>query len=321
MNCYDKTVEMLSKAEKIIVGSHINPDGDAVGSMLALGFALRYLGKKVLMYSRDPIPDNLNFLDGATEIVQSIPNEKFDIAIVVDCASKDRVGEPFVKATKTVPAIAIDHHRIEGKGVEISCIDETAASAGEVVLRLVEKMKIPISSAIAMCVYCTLAVDTGFFRYSNTTERILRVAADLVAKGANPWLVAMNLEESYSLNRFRLLAMALTTLKVSEDGRYASMEVTQKMIKKSGADIQISEEFASIPRTIKSVRVSALFREMQKNKIRVSLRSKDDIDVSEIAGRFGGGGHPFASGCTINKSLAEAKKIIENVIKEAFKNF
>jgi phosphoesterase RecJ-like protein len=320
MDCYERAVDALRNAKSIVIGSHINPDGDAVGSMLALGCALEYLGKRVVMYSRDSIPDTLKFLEGAERIVQEIPDEKFDAAVMVDCASKDRAGLPFKNAKVTGPAIAIDHHRIDNSDVDIPCIDESAASAGEVVLRLVEKMNVPLTPAMAMSVYCTLAVDTGFFRYSNTTERILRVAAELVAKGASPWIVAMNLEESYSVSRFRLLALSLSTLEVSKDGRYASMEVTQEMIRKTGAEIQISEEFAGIPRSIKTVMVSALFREMESGKIRVSLRSKDGIDVSAVAGKFGGGGHPFASGCTINGTMAEAKKIIRDIIEEKIRS-
>lgn len=319
MDCYEKTIEVLKNAKSVVIGSHINPDGDAIGSTLALGAALEHFGKKVVMYNRDRIPDNLKFLEGTEKIVQVIPDETFDAAVLVDCASKDRAGEPFVKAKIKGPSIAIDHHRIEDIEVDIPCLDESAASAGEVILRLVEKMNAPVTSAMAMSIYCTLAVDTGFFRYSNTTERILRVAADLVAKGANSWTVAMNLEESYSLSRFRLLARSLDTLEVSDDGRYASMEVTQKMANEAGAEMQISEEFAGIPRSIKFVIVSALFREMGKDRIRVSLRSKEDIDVSAIAGRFGGGGHPFASGCTINGTMAEAKKKMKDILAEAFR--
>lgn len=316
MNCYEKTLEALRNAKSVVIGSHVNPDGDAIGSTLALGSALEHFGKKVVMYNRDRIPDNLKFLEGSEKIVQVIPDETFDVAVMVDCASKDRAGEPLVKAKIKGPSIAIDHHRIDDIEVDIPCLDESAASAGEVILRLVEKMNAPMTSAMAMSIYCTLVVDTGFFRYSNTTERILRVASDLVAKGANPWVVAMNLEESYSLSRFRLLARSLDTLEVSEDGRYASMEVTQKMVSEAGAEIQISEEFAGIPRSIKSVKVSALFREIQQGKIRISLRSKEDIDVSVIAGKFGGGGHPFASGCTINGTIAHAKKVIQEIVKE-----
>lgn len=317
MKVYNEVEKIIKSNKSFLIGSHINPDGDAIGSTLALGAALETLGKQVLIYNRDAVPDNLKFLKGCEKIVQSIPNNSFDVGIMVDCASKDRAGEPFVNAKIANMMIVIDHHRQDKIDVDVALLDESAASAGEVVLRLIEHLKVPVTKDIAMQVYCTLAVDTGFFRYSNTTERILRVAANLVAKGAHPWTVAMNLEESYRIERFRLLACALDTLEISADGKYATMEVTQKMISETKAPIQISEEFAGIPRSIKSVKVSALFREIESGKVRVSLRSKNGIDVAAIASKFGGGGHPYAAGCTINGTVAEAKKIVSDIVSKS----
>lgn len=316
MNIYDEVIKILRQKKRILIASHVNPDGDAIGSASALGIALSKMGKEVLIYNRDGVPATLAFLPYADRVVKQIPETPYEAAILIDCASPDRAGAPFEKANIAGPRIAIDHHRIDENAVDISCIDDTAASTGEVVLRILKAMGAPVTSDIAMCIYCTLAVDTGFFHYSNTTEGVLRVAAELVALGADPWTVARNLEESYQPARFYLLARSLVSLEISKDGRYAHMDVTEKMIKDTGADIEMSDEFASIPRSIDSVVISALFREMGSGRIKVSLRSKESIDVSAIAKKFGGGGHSHAAGCSITGTLQEAKDKIEIVVSE-----
>lgn len=319
MKIYDEVIKVLKDKKRILIASHINPDGDAIGSTLALGVALKQTGREILLFNRDGVPPTLLFLPGADRVVREIPKSSFDAAILVDCAAPDRAGDAVEKAQITGPKIAIDHHRIDESAVDISCIDDTAASTGEVVLRILKRMGTHIGADIATCIYTTLAVDTGFFRYSNTNEAVLRVAAELVSLGADPWTVAKNLEESYPPERFYLLARSLSSLTISLDGRYAYMDVTQRMIKETGADIEMSDEFAGIPRSIGSVEISALFRELPSGKIKVSMRSKEDIDVSAIAKKFGGGGHSHAAGCTITGTLEETKEKIEAVISEILK--
>lgn len=314
MDAYDRIVNILREKTRFIIVSHVSPDGDAIGSTLALGEALTKLGKKVMLYNRDGVPSTLGFLSGSEKVVTDIPPENFDCAVLVDCATPDRAGQAFERAAIAGPKVAIDHHRIDSASVDVACIDDTAASTGDVVLRILKKMGTVISRDIAMCIYCTLAVDTGFFRYSNTTEAVLKTASELVGLGADPWTVAKNLEESYPAERFRLLARSLATLTLAYGGKYAFMDVTQRMIAETGASIELSDEFAGIPRSIGSVVISALFREMQTGKIKVSLRSKEDIDVAAIAKKFDGGGHSHAAGCSINGTLAEAKEKIEAVV-------
>lgn len=320
MKIYDDVIKIIKDKKRFLIASHISPDGDAIGSALALGEALAKMGKEFVIFNRDGVPKTLVFLSGADKIVCKIPDTPFDAAILVDCSAPDRAGALFEKAVINGPKIAIDHHRIDEQLVDVSCVDDTAASTGEVVLRILKRMGTKISKQIAMCIYCTLAVDTGFFRYSNTTEEVLRVAAELVSLGADPWTVAMNLEESYPAERFYLLARSLSSLAFSMGGRYACMDVTQKMIAETGAGIEMSDEFAGIPRSIMSVEISALFREIQAGKIKVSLRSKEDIDVSKIAKKFGGGGHSHAAGCSITGTLQEAKDTIEAVIAKLLKS-
>jgi phosphoesterase RecJ-like protein len=313
---YVEAESLLSSAKIILIGSHINPDGDSIGSMLTLGEALQKMGKEVHLYSRDQVPSYLKFLEGSQNIKQIVPELTFDTAILVDVASAERVGKPFAQASAQAKTIVIDHHKIEAADVNIACIDESASSAGEVVYKLLKHMNLPITPSIATATYCTIAVDTGFFRYSNTTEAVFKVAAELVRQGADPWHVSRHLEESHSVARYKLMARVLDTIELGFEGKYATMEITQKMIADTHASIEDSEEFAGIPRTIASVIVSAVFRETPDGKIRASLRSKEGVDVSAVAANFGGGGHTFAAGCTIAGDMAEAKTKLNEVIAQ-----
>ncbi len=313
---YKQAQELFQNVDNILIGSHINPDGDAIGSMLALGEALENLGKNVTMFSQDSVPENLKFLAGSSKITSDIPKQIFDAVVLVDVASPDRVGKAFVEAVGSAKLLLVDHHQIKAPANSICCLDESAASAGEVAYRLLKFMNISVSKTIAEAIYCTIVVDTGYFRYSSTNEHVFNLAAELTKQGVDPWYIAKNLEESYSVMRFKLLGMALDSIEVLANGEFATMVVSQEMIKKSGAKLEDSEEFANIPRSIASVQVSALFREMENNKVRISLRAKENVDVAKIAAHFGGGGHQVAAGCTIEGTLTEAKeKIQEQVLK------
>ena len=155
MNIYDQIKTFLKNKKRILIASHINPDGDGIGSTIALGTTLEHMGKEVVMFNRDAVPNNLAFLPGANRLVREIPATPFDAAILVDSATPDRAGTAFEKAVQDVPKIAIDHHRIDNSNVDIVCIDETAASTGDVVLRILKRMHAPITPDIALCIYCT----------------------------------------------------------------------------------------------------------------------------------------------------------------------
>ena len=215
--------------------------------------------------------------------------------------------------------MCVDHHLLKDVDAEFSILDVNAASTGEVIYRLIEHAGPEVTREIAECIYTTLVVDTGFFKYSNTNDKVLALASKLVEAGASPWLVAKNLDESHPVSRIKLLSLSLVSFEIQCDGKYSSMDVTSDMLEKSGATIDVSEEFATYPRSIDTVEVSALFRDIDDEMIKVSLRSKDYVDVSKIAGGFGGGGHARAAGFRIRCSLAEAKEKLLKVVKQNLK--
>ncbi len=314
---YGALANEIKKAHSFIIGSHLNPDGDGIGSILALGMALSRMGKDVLMYSKDGVPFNLAFLPEVEKIRREFPaGHHFDMAIMLDCAQRSRISEEFAALKGAGIFICIDHHLLEKAEADLLLIDKAAASTGEVVMHLLEKAGFEITPEIAQCIYTTLVVDTGFFKYSNTSAHSLEMASRLVKLGADPWASAKNLEESRPIETMRLLALSLSTISVGMKGKYCSMEISQNMLSESGASMEHSEEFATYPRSIAGVEVSALFREVEPKLTKVSLRSKDIVDVAKVARFFGGGGHARAAGARIRLPLGEAKIALEKIVNK-----
>lgn len=295
-----KVIDLIKKENSFLLACHLNPDGDALGSMISLGIILRRLGKEVHFYNRDPVPANLLFLPHSRQVGQSLP-EKVDVGILIDCAQKKRASKDLAKYDGARMWAAIDHHYLENPDSDViaTIVDPNAAATGLLIYDLINDLGQKIDRDIATCLYCALAVDTGFFRYPNTGAKEFRLAEKLVQAGAEPWIISRGIEENYPASRLRLMGLAFSSLQMHLGGKFATIFVTQKMLKDSGATMEVSDEFAVYPRTIAGVEVSALFRELDGRDVKVSLRSKDTVDVAEIASKFGGGGHKRAAGCLI----------------------
>ncbi|MFA5810774.1 MAG: bifunctional oligoribonuclease/PAP phosphatase NrnA [bacterium] len=320
MNDYAGIIDRLKGAGRFLVASHYSPDGDGIGSTLALGNVLSKMGKDVVLYNRDGVPANLRFLPGADRVVSRLDqDQEFDMTIMVDCAQSLRVSDEFAAHKKLGTIACIDHHMLEKTEAEVLLLDPTAASAGEVVMRLMKRAGLEADADVAQCIYTTLVVDTGFFKYSSTNAHVFELAAELVKAGAEPWEVAKHMDESYPASRMKLLARSLSTLEIDLGGRYATMEVSQDMLAATGATMEVSDEFATFPRSIQDVEVAALFRDLGDGAIKVSLRSKDIVDVSALARSMGGGGHARASGVRMRATMAEAKLRIKTAVEHALK--
>lgn len=318
MDEYNEFIDNITKGTHFLVVSHYSPDGDAIGSTLAVGMCLERMGKEVILYNRDELPRSLVFLPQSSKIVNKLePNFSFDMSIMVDCAQQKRISDEFHLFGGKGTVACIDHHLLETPQAELILTDSEAASTGEVVLRLAKRLGIELDEALAQCIYTTLVVDTGFFRYSNTSAHTLELASELVNAGAVPWVVAKNIEESHPVSRMTLLGLSLASLKVSCKGFYATMDVTQEILTKSGATMEESDEFAVYPRSIDGVEVSALFREMEGGRIKVSMRSKDKVDVAAIARSFGGGGHARAAGFHMRAAMDDVKQKVLKAVLDA----
>ena len=310
-------IREVRKGKSFLVTTHENPDGDALGSALGLGAGLRQLGKKVRVYNCDPVPSVLRYLPNSGRVTGEIPEgERFDASFIVDCADLHRLGEAFARHRGLGKKIVLDHHARSTRGGDINLIRTEAASSGMVVYRLLKKMRVRITKEIAVALYCTLVTDTGSFRYSNTTAEVFELARKLVLAGADPWTASRNLFETFPKERLKLLGSVLHSLEISSEGRIATIVLAREMLRETGATEEMAEEFINFPRSIASVEVAVQFRETDKG-YKISLRSKDFVDVAKIASRFGGGGHRRAAGCVMEGSLEEVReKILAAVRRE-----
>lgn len=315
MNQTDRLAQVadaMLRHDTFVLTCHVDPDPDCIGSMLALEWGLGRLGKRVTMVSSDPIKQEARFLPGAERVIEP-PAPPADALIVVDC-ELSRIGKVRKQAGQYEHIYNIDHHVTnDGEGT-IHYIDPQAAATGEIVFRiLTDCWRLPLDASVATNLYAALMTDTGSFRFSNTTAATLHIAAHLVAAGARPDEIAAQAYEYSTWNSLQLLKQSLNTVDRSADGRIAWIVVDRAMLEATGAVDDDAAGFVQYPRSIIGVDVAFMLRELPDGQTRVSLRSRGTADVSVVASRFGGGGHPGAAGCTINAPIPEA---LEQVVAE-----
>ena len=310
---------LIEKNTSFLMTCHVNPDADALGSVLALGLALRKMGKKVDFYNKDNVPPSLEFLPHSHLFQKQLDRHKhYDMVFTGDSGDIERLGKDFVEFKNYDYLVNVDHHITNTRFGNINIIDVAAPSTGCVILKIIEHLNCPITPDIATCVYVTLVTDTGSFQYRNTTEDALAIASQMVKMGANPGDVSEYLFFSFPTEKLLLLKRVLNTLEFSQDKRYASIVLREADIKELNVSRDVAEDFIDHPRSLKSVRVAAYFKEINNGKFKLSLRSKGpDVDVSKICGYFGGGGHFAASGCVIEGSLEDVKRKVSEKVMEA----
>jgi phosphoesterase RecJ-like protein len=307
-----KLLSFLKKKNNFFLVTHKNPEADALGSTIALSIALESLGKNTVIYDKDPVPKLYRFLPGYKKFINKIPSSigPDSPIILLDCNSLERVG---IEGLYFKSSAVIDHHEIEKDFGDIRWVEPDAAATGMMIFYLIKEMGIPLTREIAINLYSAISIDTGTFRYGNTTAEVLRVCSELIDAGVDPAAIADNLYETWSRNRFALLIMALNTLEIKND--IAVTFITRKMFKETGTGPEDTESFSSSPRRIKDVKISAFFRELEDNHWKISLRSRGNINVASIASLFNGGGHKNAAGYTIKANLDYAKKVLINSVK------
>ncbi|WP_330894322.1 bifunctional oligoribonuclease/PAP phosphatase NrnA [Candidatus Deferrimicrobium sp.] len=308
---------VLREKERFLIACHENPEGDAIGSELALALALRKMGKTATVLNADPVPANLLFLPGADTVVFAEDGSKYDVAVVVDCGSPERTGRIAQELLKCPVLINIDHHRTNGDLGELSLVDPDAAATGLLVHRVLSAMKYEVDLDVATNLYVAVLTDTGSFHYGSSSPEAFEVAGEMVRRGVDPWAVAEQVYETQSVHRLRLLGRVLDSLDVSSDGRVACITTMREDLREFGSGKDALEGFINYPRSIVGVEVAVSFREEEGGVFRVSFRSKGRVDVSAVAARFGGGGHHNAAGCTVPGTLAEVKKRVLETLAAA----
>ncbi len=315
-----EVAERIRAGRNFLITSHRNPDGDALGSGLALQRLIRQLGKIAAMQVRDGFNRALYHIPGANEVSISdtlppdYPNG-YDAIFTMECPEVERTGYPVLPG----PVVNIDHHLGNTMYGEINYLDLEAPSVGEMVIQLNRHhLRLPLDHETATALYVSLASDTGFFRYHNTTLRAFEAAEELVRAGVVPGDVSLWINESASRGSIKLLGLCLSTLEVTPDGKIATLELPKRFFAEAGATPEDTEGIVNYGRSIDGVLVSALLKEIDDQSTRVSMRAKPGVDVQAVASVFGGGGHKAASGCTMPFPLSEAKRklisILENVV-------
>jgi len=317
----DKIIQHIKDGQHILIASHAEPDGDSVGSLVALGLALAKLDKKITMYNPSPIPAVYRFLPGAGRIVRQIKNvDTYDLALVLDCGDLVRIGETSAEVAKIPVLINIDHHVSNTGFGHIQFVDTTACATAEIVYRLISALQIPFDKAIATSIYTGILTDTGSFRFSNTNRAAFDISKVMTDAGVEPHNVAQRVFGTYSLGRIKLLNMALNSIEISDNGKLSMMTVTRSMLNTTGTNTEDLDGMINYARRIEDVKVAALIHEIKNgagkfanmNRYHVSLRSDSSVDVAKIAGKFGGGGHSSAAGFQIESTLVALKtKIID----------
>lgn len=309
-------IRHLEKSHHVLLATHVNPDGDAIGSLIAMGMALESLNKKIRLFNESPMPAVYRFLPSVNRIDRHVdPQGSYDTAVILDCSNLQRIGEaaPIVSQIPTI--INIDHHITNTYFGACQLIDTSACATAEILYHLIKKMGIPISKTIATAIYTGILTDTGSFRFSNTNRAAFTICEEMIGLGVDPYTVAQNVYGKYSLGRIKLLNLALDSIEISSNGKLSLMTLTRDMFQETGTQPEDVDGMISYAKRIEDVKVAALIQQDQNgtknpantNLFHVSLRSDGTTDVAGIASGFGGGGHLSAAGFTIESSLPDLK--------------
>ncbi|MBU0952496.1 MAG: bifunctional oligoribonuclease/PAP phosphatase NrnA [Elusimicrobia bacterium] len=316
----DKIIKIFENNRTFLISGHIHPDGDTVGSELALASWLRKKGKKVDIISTDPIPKEFNFLSGIKRILSKITkNRSYDVGVLLECPDVTRVGS-FVNDVNFGKMVNIDHHPEPVKKTlksDCSLIDPKVSSCCELIYFIMKCASYVPSKKEAVCLYTGIITDTGRFQQANTTPEALETAADLFRLGVDPVQVYRNVYAAKTGANLKLLGSALGTLEI--DGNVSYMKITCTMYKKTNSSPMDSEEIINYAGKVAGTKVFGLFREVlgKKKSVKISLRSFDKADVNAVARKYGGGGHFHASGFEVKGAIQEVIKKVLPSLKAA----
>lgn len=310
----------ISLSKSLGIVTHIMPDGDAVGSALALALALNKKGMHPVVIKNDTIPKKYSFLPGQHLMVEyENLSKNTETLVVLDCGDADRLGKyrEFMKKANTI--INIDHHISNTMFGNMNLVDNNAAATAEIVYQLIKLMGVEPDEDIGTCLYTAIIADTGGFRYANTTSITHAISGELINVGVKTNYIARKVFNSRSFSKTKLIGKAIESINMYHEDKTAIMVVTREILDQTGSSKDEMEGLIDFARDINGVEVAVLIKEVEEDEYKVGFRSIDYIDVSKIAGIFGGGGHQKASGCTIKGSLEYVRKQVLEEIEKAYK--
>jgi phosphoesterase RecJ-like protein len=317
----DEAARLIDTAETVVIVSHAGPDGDAVGSVVALGLGLASVGKAVTMACPDPVPELYSFVRGSERIVTSIGDDArfgFDLGVALDCDSPRRAEalEPALRSSKYV--LNTDHHASNTGFGDVALVSPRASASGELVYELLGRLAIGIDEEIAEALYVAILTDTGSFRQANATSRAFSVCADLIGHGVLPHKVARQVYESKPLSSIKLAGLAAGRAESTEGGAIVWSWLQRDDFKRAGATDEQTEGIVELLRAAEGAAVAVLFTETEDGKTRASFRSNSAVDVARLASEFSGGGHPAAAGCSIAGPPAETRERVISAAQSAW---
>lgn len=314
--------EALKKHDRFLLASHVNPEGDAIGSLLAMDSLLRRLGKQSTIICEDPFPERLYCLPYRERwhVYNEMKDKRgqFEALLVTDCPTLERIGKAKELMGPDTVVFNIDHHISNVNFGRYNFIRAQAAACGEVVFEIFKEMGMKLTKEEATALYVSLSTDTGSFKYSNTGVRAHQIAAELIQAGIDVDRINEELYATYSLNKIQLYSRLLDKVKTAFGGKVAWVAMDRADLQVSGGTYEDTEGFIDFLKYLKEVKVAFFLSEMENpNEVKVSFRSKGNYDVNQIATAFGGGGHKKASGCTIQAPLSEATdRVLQEVQKQ-----
>jgi bifunctional oligoribonuclease and PAP phosphatase NrnA len=310
-----RIVDAIRARRRFVLSSHSRPDGDSIGSQLAMAYALAALGKEAIAVNADPAPPPLRAFPGVTDVrIAKQVEGDYDAAIIMECGDLARTG---VDGLDRFFVINIDHHPGNTGYGQINWFDAEAAACGEMVFDVIRALGVPLSPEMATHIYLAILTDTGSFHYSGITSRTFDICRILVEAGVDPPRVARAVFDSNTPGRLRLFGSVLSGIELAHEGRVAVMRVDQAMASGAGGTYEDTEGLINLPLTVKEIRASVFFKEMGPGDYRVSLRSKGSIDVAAVARGFGGGGHKNAAGCSVRGDYPSARATILEALTPA----
>jgi len=310
----EAAVRFIHNARRVVAITHVAPDGDAIGSLLGLGRALRWLGKEYTLACADPVPRRFTYLPGSEAIVTG-PRGEYDLVISLDCGDLERLGAAYDESLVGLPIINIDHHVTNTHFGTVNWIDTRVASTAEMVLELVERLDVPLDSDMALCLLNGIVTDTRGFRIPNTPLRTMRAVLKLMEAGAQLPEITAHVFNQRPFSDICLWAKALNGVQL--DGRIIWSQITRTMRQECALSEKGDAGLVNFLGTTAEADVAIVFIEEDDGRVKVEMRSVPGVDVSAVARDLGGGGHPQAAGCTLNSDLDEAREKVLRAVSEA----
>lgn len=310
--------QILKEEDDFLVTAHVNPDGDAIGSMSALSWLLSRMGKRVAAYNESGVPRYLNWLEFPCEVYTDLGDLPFAPRriIVLDSGSAERTGEAMQRFMQGVPSICMDHHLRTPEFADVNWIDPEFAAVGEMLAILADRLAIMLTGPLGEAIYLAIGSDTGNFTYGNTTPRTLEIAAEVLRRGLDLESFTARSEATWSLNRIHLWGRLFDNVHLALDDQVAYMTLPDSLFTETGTTMEDSEGIVNFLRRIYGVKVAMTLRDLGPDKCKISLRTHGVLNVQEVAAIFGGGGHRNAAGATLNMPMPKAVEAVIAILAE-----